>query len=86
MNKRIRYGKHPDGYLLSTKLFLHPSNGARYKVILKPLEAQWLVIDDVTDLVSVSGSVKSLHAMKKQAKEALGRLGVSFEEEKRTRT
>lgn len=83
MSTRIRYSRQSDSLLQSVRKFQHPSNGQRYKVLLRPLENEWIVIDDTTDLIAASGHTKSLHKMKQEAKEALVTLGVAFEIDKR---
>lgn len=82
MNARIRYvklGEH--GGFQTTRMYNHPTNGARYKVWLNTMENEWQVIDDVSELVSVSGRDVNLGRMKKAAKEALIVLGIEFETE-----
>lgn len=81
---RIRYSKtNQDGLLQSVQKFQHPTNGARYKVMLNLTESQWLIIDDVTDIPVATGHHKDQHKMKLAAKKALTGLGVAFQTEAR---
>jgi tRNA C32,U32 (ribose-2'-O)-methylase TrmJ len=74
---RIRYRKTREvGLLESVRRFTHPTNGSRYRVMLNMNEHQWLVVDDVSDLVAASGYRVHPHKMKMDAKAALEKLGI----------
>jgi hypothetical protein len=83
MSSRIRYSKLSDSRLQSVKTFSHPTNGARYKVVLDLAANQWLVIEDTTSLLAASGHNNTLHNLKLDAKNALVELGVPFSKESR---
>lgn len=74
---RIRYRKtRQEGVLESVQRYQHPTNGARYKVMLNMPEHQWLVVDEQSDLVAASGLRVHPHKMKIDAREALEALGI----------
>lgn len=84
MNTRIRYQKtSQEGVLRSVKKFQHTTNGARYVVFIRPESLEYLVVNDVTDIIEVSGRAVNLHQVKIKAKDALKGLGISFEGESR---
>lgn len=83
-NTRIRYGKtNQDGLLQSVQKFQHPTNGARFKVLLNLTNHQWQVVDDVTDTPAATGYHNNNHKMKLDAKKALSQLGIVFAPEAR---
>lgn len=82
MSLRIRYFDLAEaGKFQSVKMFQHPTNGARYKIFLNTVENEWVVVDDVSDIVAASGRNVNLSKMKQAAKEALVQLGCQFESE-----
>lgn len=83
---RIRYRKTREPQLLeSVQRFSHPTNGARYKVLLNMKESQWMVVDDKSDLVAASGLRAKHHKMKIDARDALKKLGIELKVDERVK-
>lgn len=81
---RIRYEKNGNR-LESVKTFNHPTNGARYKVLLDESSSSWYVVDAEGGAVAKTGQEASFHKVKKAAKAALEALGIEFSAEARTK-
>lgn len=83
---RIRYQKAgAEGALRSVRRFTHPTNGASYRVLLNLKEHQWMIIDDVSEIVAASGLRVHLHKMKVDVRDALDKLGIDIEVESRAK-
>lgn len=88
MSTRIRYFEtSTPGTIQSVKTFQHPTNGARYKVLISESEREFQVIEDMSNTVAATGRATNLHQVKIKAKAKLQELGIEFDEvEKRVRT
>lgn len=82
MSSRIRYTQNGNR-LESVKTFNHPTNGARYRVILEEASGTWYVVDAEGGTVAAKGQETSFHKVKKAAKTALQNLGITFTQEVR---
>jgi hypothetical protein len=80
---RIRYSKNGNR-LESVKTFNHPTNGARYRVVLDQDAGAWYVVDAEGGEVAAKGQETSFHKVKKAAKKGLETLGILFTTEVRT--
>lgn len=81
MSERIRYTKSADGTQTSVQTFIHSSNGAQYKVVLK--DASWSVVDAATSTPALTGEHAQKHKAQIQARAALVSLGIELNTEKR---
>lgn len=87
MSSRIRYmaGSSDTNYsFMSQRVF--SVGGMEYRVFLYPAEEQFVVADATTGDSVVSGKGGSMLSLKRKAKKALETLGVTFEEENRTKS
>lgn len=84
MSQRIRYANTPtEGLVQSKQTFIHPENGSRYVVQINEPGLTFLVKEDLTGKTVTEGRKVNLHQVKQAAKEALTKLGITFEDEKR---
>lgn len=81
---RIRYNKTGDT-LTSKQQFQHPTNGARYQVVINESQKTYSVVDTMAEMLVVQGEATNLHLVKIAAKKALMELGISFEAEGRAK-
>lgn len=81
---RIRYVKNGNRFE-SQKTYNHPTNGARYKVLLDESNNSWYVVDAEGGAVAKTGQENSFHKVKKAAKAGLASLGIDFSTEERVK-
>lgn len=83
---RIRYTQpNQSGILRSVKTYCHPTNGARYKVLLDMKGHKWSIVDDASERVAASGIRVHPHKIRIDARDALAALGVLLPVETRRR-
>jgi hypothetical protein len=88
--KRIRYAKTSEEHRQkSVKSYQHPTNGGRFTVRLHLDESKFVVWDEVANMEASSGVVdndtEDFHYLKKEAKNALVKLGIPFQDEGRVK-
>ncbi len=83
---RIRYTKTQDPQVLQSKnVYHHPSNGGRYRVNLHLGQGKWLILDDASGTIALTGDEQHPHKLKIAARDALASLGIPFQVENRDR-
>lgn len=83
---RIRYRKtRTEGTLESVRRYQHPTNGARYKILIVLPEHKWMIVDDNSELIAASGLRVHRHKLKIDVREALEKLGVVLETDSRSK-
>lgn len=83
---RIRYGKaNVKGLNRSVKTYNHPTNGARYYVLLNAANNTWSIVDESNHIKVVEGSASTHYKMKIEARDGLEKLGVLLVVEGRNR-
>lgn len=83
MSTRIRYTKAKDGVSETVKRFQHPTNGARYKVVLNQNDFSFSIVETLSETEVDFGKACNMHEVKKKAKKKLEGLGIEFEGEER---
>jgi len=83
---RIRYKPTSEqGVLQSAKLFSHPTNGAKFKVMLNLNSMEYVIVDSMADVVAASGEARTSALLKLSARNALSQLGVPLPKEERVK-
>lgn len=84
MASRIRYKYSNEPLVLvSLQYFIHPIDGSKYQVQLNEGDKTFAIVEDTSGKTAVTGTGKSMHDLKINAKNALIKLGISFAEEER---
>lgn len=89
MSARIRYIETDvENVLISNRVFVSQSTGARYSVILDLNNFTFRIRNENSKTNTVIGgeNINNLNVLKRTAKKHLERLGVSFSSESRMRT
>ncbi len=86
--QRIRYNEEEDGVFRSRKSYVSEINGAIYQLILDTNEMIYKIKNVNSERYVVVGgeNINNMNVLKRTAKSALEKLGVSFTEESRART
>jgi len=71
--------------LQSIKRFAHPTNGARFKILLNTDKLEYSVVDEVVNVVVATGESKSPHKLRIDVKNALVALGIELQKEERAK-
>jgi hypothetical protein len=91
MSERIRYRKVNDIQVESIQEFEHPTNGAKYKVIITTAQTQpgslscFEIFEIGSNLIVNRGGYAKLPALQKEVRTALDKLGILLSKGTRSR-
>lgn len=86
MSERIRYEATniEKTQWKSVKAYQHPTNGARFRILVDKIESKWTILDEVGERVASTGHKTHEVKLLKDAREGLEQLGVTLHTEKRS--